>query len=531
MNWVNYLRDGMKRIRSCEFGAVAPLVAICVIVLVGSAGMAIDLGRDQMAQSKLQAALDSAGLAAGAVVGRTVTADILKLEARKYLDANFVGETVTATITEFDLTLSQDKRILTLDARASLPTVFMMIFGHQSMQVAAHTEVTRDTTGLEVAVVVDVTGSMCQPCQKLADLKMAATDFVNILFGSDETVNGLWIGMVPFSQSVNVGTDKTAWSSDYALRAAKDNCVGPTSGSPMCAPATTLSPTISLDSPTNPNVSTRTNPVTLVDDWLVGNPANWYFKPHAWSGCFEERYTTGRDVTDDPPSMEQFKVYFWPDMSNGQVQSNNWLNNSNGNRNISASSTSADTWANKGCPRQTVTPMVNTKSTLLTAIGNFQSVTNHYTHINVGAAWGWRLLSPNWRGVWGGTMNANNLPLDYDEPSSQKAVVVMSDGMNTATDYTAFGRITNGVLGSTNPSSSRVTGTLDDKLTTICTSMKNAGIIVYTVLFQNNTQSAEDVMQACASQEDFFFDTTTGADLRNAFRTIGDSLSKLRISR
>ncbi len=107
----------------------------------------------------------------------------------------------------------------------------------------------------------------------------------------------------------------------------------------------------------------------------------------------------------------------------------------------------------------------------------------------------------------------------------------MTDGMNTMTDYSAFGRVTNGALGSTDPDSPTVTTTLDDKLKTVCSNMKANGIIVYTVLFQTDEQSAKDVMKECASQEDYYFDTTTGDDLKTAFRAIGDSLSKLRVSR
>ncbi len=39
--------------------------------------------------------------------------------------------------------------------------------------------------------------------------------------------NDLWIGIVPFSQSVNIGTGHSAWLSDYAGKMTYDNCVGP----------------------------------------------------------------------------------------------------------------------------------------------------------------------------------------------------------------------------------------------------------------------------------------------------------------
>src|SRR5262245_27797131 len=218
----NHLYKKAKRLWRSERGAVAPLVGFCIIMLVGAVGVAVDIGRGQVTQSKLQSSLDAAGLAAGAVVGQNLTEEALKPEAQKYLNANFLGKTVDATITSFNLDLSDDQSIVTLDATASLPTTFMRIFGKESMQVAARTEITRETTGLEVAVVLDTTGSMDDPVggtpydntKKIAALRTAGNDLVNILFGNHATVDDLWVGVVPFSQSVNIGTSRTSWMSD-----------------------------------------------------------------------------------------------------------------------------------------------------------------------------------------------------------------------------------------------------------------------------------------------------------------------------
>jgi hypothetical protein len=156
------------------------------------------------------------------------------------------------------------------------------------------------------------------------------------------------------------------------------------------------------------------------------------------------------------------------------------------------------------------------------------------THIPVGSVWGWRLLSPEWRTVWGGDMEANGLPLEYVEELSNKAVVIMTDGQNTMTDYTAYGRVGQGNLGATDLSSASqdtMRDTLNDKTLEVCSAMKEKGIIVYTVLFQETATDVKDMLRSCASEEDYFFDTTSGADLKTAFRTIGDSLSNLRISK
>ena len=52
---------------------------------------------------------------------------------------------------------------MTLEAEATLPTTFMRIFGQNQMEVSARSEITREMTGLEVALVLDVTGSMDDP--------------------------------------------------------------------------------------------------------------------------------------------------------------------------------------------------------------------------------------------------------------------------------------------------------------------------------------------------------------------------------
>jgi hypothetical protein len=62
------------------------------------------------------------------------------------------------------------------------------------------------------------------------------------------------------------------------------------------------------------------------------------------------------------------------------------------------------------------------------------------TLINQGLVWGWRSISPNWRGFWRRSNGAGidaTLPLDYTEPGSSKAVVVMTDGLNFLPDRRA----------------------------------------------------------------------------------------------
>lgn len=439
-----------------EKGAVLPLVGLAFFILFGAVGLAIDISRRELAQAKLSNSLDAAGLAAGSTVNTTN----VETEVNKYFYVNYPVGYMGSTITSLTSEVSQNNTVITLTAEGNVPTVFGKIFGFFNMAIAAESEITRSTKGMELVLVMDNTGSMGSN-NKLEDMQSAATELLNILYGPDDTVDDLWVGIVPFSQAVNVGTSHSAWM----------------------------------------NAS-----------YLAGR--NW--GPTSWGGCVDARYT-GRDITDDPPSSELFRAYYWPDDSN-----NDWRRDDGTYRSINSTR-----GPNKSCP-EPMLPMVAEKSTAIDTINDMQAVGN--THVGQGAVWGWRMLSPRWRGLWGGQMNTNSLPLDYNTPLMNKAVVILTDGQNTMdnSNRTAYWYLSNGRLGSTNQSNA-VTA-LNNKLTSVCTSMKSRGIIVYTVAFDNPGASIETLMRNCASDPSYYFDSPTGSDLQQAFRLIGDSLSNLRIS-
>lgn len=128
-------------------------------------------------------------------------------------------------------------------------------------------------------------------------------------------------------------------------------------------------------------------------------------------------------------------------------------------------------------------------------------------------------------------MDAKELPLDYGTKSMSKAAVIMTDGENTMSSsiYTAYGWLSEKKLG-TSSSSAAVTQ-LNTRLSQVCTAMKNAGIIVYTIAFNKPGSTIETLLKNCATQPAFYFNSPTSSDLKSAFVEIGDSLSNLRISK
>ena len=155
----------------------------------------------------------------------------------------------------------------------------------------------------------------------------------------------------------------------------------------------------------------------------------------------------------------------------------------------------------------------------------------------VGAAWGWRLLSPEWSGgKWeDATMTANNLPLPYDEPLMDKAVIFLTDGDNDmppAGDptYTAYGRLADGYLGTTNENAAEAE--LDDRFEQVCQSMEDQGIKVYTMSVGTDVDAdTKALLKSCASLEDYYCHAPDPEDVVACFEEFADALSKLRVSK
>lgn len=141
------------------------------------------------------------------------------------------------------------------------------------------------------------------------------------------------------------------------------------------------------------------------------------------------------------------------------------------------------------------------KTPIRTALQNLQI--GYGTSIWEGAAWGFRMLSPKWRGKWGNP----DLPLDYGK-DHRKVAVIMTDGENTPEDY---GDPFN-------------TATANQMMIDTCGYMKAAGITVYTVAFNVSARIAAPLKE-CASGDNFFFNPPSNDGLLAAFAKIGADLT------
>lgn len=423
----------LSRLRDDRSGAVAIIFALALIPLSLAGGLAVDLGRAYIVKNRLAYALDAAGLAVGAS-SSTDTQELQSI-ANSFFDANYPSTELGVPSTP-TLTVDEDSGLVTVSATADVNTLLMQHVGISTITVAATSQITRETTGLEVVLALDNTGSMSG--SKLTSLKSASNNLLDILFGDETEPETLFVGIVPFAAMVNVGT---------------------------------------------------------ANDSLLTSLDQSDYDPVEWSACVEAR-SNGRDQTDDPTSTEKWDPWLAP--------FNSFFNNFPP---VSGSRGEFE-GPNFECP-VALLPLTNVKSTIQAKIADM--VANGFTHVNIGAVWAWRVISPGEPFTQG---------VAYDNEEFNKAVIVMTDGSNTAGDE--FGSAYGGTVSSSQ---------LNARLLIVCESMRDLGILVYTIAFGNLSSSTQDLMLECAGNDSSrFFNSPSSSDLEAAFESIGAELSNLRIS-
>jgi len=250
------LRGTATRLRAAEQGSVAMIVGLSIIPLMLALGLAVDGGLAYGAHSRLQGAVDAAALASA----RTASAESANVEAdaRMFFDANFPPGYLGSRVTDFDADFDEETGELNVDAVIDMPTYFMRVAGVSNVSVATSATAQKLLSGIELALVLDVTGSMNQSDPsggtKIEALKVASETLLDVIYGENDTVDDVSISVVPYNTEVNLGSD-------------------------------------------------RTDLLTGFDEDAFGD--------EGWQGCVEAR-SAPHDQDDSPPSEEGFTAFLWP---------------------------------------------------------------------------------------------------------------------------------------------------------------------------------------------------------------------------
>lgn len=185
-------------------GAVAPIFGLMAIALFFLTGMAIDFGRITHMRSKVAAAADGAALAAGRAMldGRMSDAEVEEL-GRKFFFENINHGGKFGDIKNVSFSLNREASSVTVHIDSSVPMTITKVQGFNEVNFPVDAAVSAEQHDIELAMALDVTGSMSG--SKIADLRTAATDLVDILIPDGGTPYKVRIGLAPYSASVNAG--------------------------------------------------------------------------------------------------------------------------------------------------------------------------------------------------------------------------------------------------------------------------------------------------------------------------------------
>ncbi|CAN5449326.1 ubiquitin-activating E1 FCCH domain-containing protein [soil metagenome] len=180
------------------------------------------------------------------------------------------------------------------------------------------------------------------------------------------------------------------------------------------------------------------------------------------------------------------------------------------------------------CPSATIQPLTSVVATLKSKITSLSETGS--TAGQIGLAWGWYTVSPNFNSLW-----ASNPAGVYNTSDTLKAVILMTDGDFNSPYCT-------GVLAGDSGSGSgdsrdhincnATNGNPFTQATALCNAMKAQHVVVYTVGFQVTANSAAaNILSSCATGPEYAFLPASGADLKDDFASIGHAITRLRISR
>lgn len=587
-------------------GGVAMTAALVALALAGFAAVALDGARAWLLQSRLTTATDAAALAGARglnlpVAQRDAEAAGLFWANMGVRDPAFApgqsvgrafGSFLGAAVTLEGLSAANEREF-EARARAELPTTLGRLLGRESFLVTAAARAARAEAGMELALVLDVTGSMETGCSTPSDrtgancavtpvprspteqvvarannmdlLRLAAADLVNVLYGNRERADNLWVSVVPYTTTVNVGPTRTNWleagaraslEADFAPTRWR-GCVEARVGYPGAPADGDRSEATPFEAPFRPFLYRSTLGVYTLNGARAQGDNDWARR--LWTPT-----TVGGDaITED--------WHFW--RGNAQVG------------------------PNVGCPSVPILPLEASKTRVLDTIQALRPAFRGGTMANLGLLAGWHTLSPRWREAWAlgppPPTQPTALPLDHNRPNMRKAIVLMTDGENVwfdhpggfpgacternadngsvpsganapgprmphrpvgcppagqegrvevaaggppiggNADYTGYGRLAERRLGGGVANNAQASAEVNRRMSELCTTIKSRGILLYTVVLDTSGASVgaqtRALYEACASSPANFFLVTRADQLRPAFRQIGTELANLRL--
>ncbi len=510
-----------------ERGSTAILFAVCLTMLVSFVGAAIDGTRFFTAKRQHANAIDIA-LLSGArrlQIDATDTNGALTIAASMY-KANLPKNVV---ITNNTVVFSQDTAAaaVTYTGRAFIGTVLLGAVGISRLDITMPAKASYKSSGgnggsnLEIAVMLDVTGSMCDngtgPCTsgvKISGLKAAAGDLANIVLGTTSPTYSSRIALVPFSSAVRIAPDGAASALMQQLTGMPSTWTG-----------------YVLDYSQCPDTGSYAGEIFVNSVGCAGTPVlntNMRLIPCVTERSFDNGI--GFDPGDSPPGSGNWLLAHGGDRSVVSWDSSDApMTSYTGATAAQASSTWNYSSDGSGCvlpPGNEIMPLTSDLHAVTGRIDTLNAFGS--TAGALGTVWTEYMLSPNWAGIWSSsqrpgayadtqTRQSNGAPL------LRKVAVLLTDGgFNTGRQAVS--------------TDSAYMQTISNRAISVCTAMKKNGVEIYTVGFDMASLGgveaaiAETTMKACGTDISHFYNSLSVSELQSAFRDIALKLSPIRLS-
>jgi hypothetical protein len=172
------------------------------------------------------------------------------------------------------------------------------------------------------------------------------------------------------------------------------------------------------------------------------------------------------------------------------------------------------------CPAAALRPLSADIGALKKTVASFKASGSTAGHI--GIQWSWYMLSQNWAKA----LPASAAPAAANPKKVAKYAILMTDGEFN----TAFAGVSKkGATTGAQAARSR------DNAERLCAEMRKAGIEVFTIGFMLKEANAKGVMKDCASDDTssikHYYDTSSGAELNQAFLDIARNIERLAITK
>ncbi len=174
-------------------------VYILVLMLIVG-GLSVDLMRYEAQRSRIQNTADRAALAAASMRQ--------ELEPEEVVADYFAKAGFSAYHTGTTVDVGLNYRNVQARTTTSVNTLFMRLMGIDTLASPGAGSAEERITNVEIAMVLDISGSMQQTPSRIVNLKAAADEFVAKIL-ADDTDNRISISLVPYNGQVNIGPQLT----------------------------------------------------------------------------------------------------------------------------------------------------------------------------------------------------------------------------------------------------------------------------------------------------------------------------------